>query len=146
MNTKLGILTAAVIIAAASSFAASPSLFQSSYAWVCPEPSPRSQKASIAVSGDKNVYIVWFTDKGTPNNNAEVMFKASTDGGKTFGNKTNLSNTPTADSINAEISEAGNNVYVTWWEMANETSIQPLMKISTDNGKSFGEIIKLSDK
>jgi hypothetical protein len=74
------------------------------------------------------------------------MFKTSTDGGKTFGNKTNLSNTPTADSINAEISEAGNNVYVTWWEMANETSIQPLMKISTDNGKSFGEIIKLSDK
>jgi hypothetical protein len=59
------------------------------------------RKAPIAVSGDNNVYVVWFNDKGTPNKNGEVMFKASTDGGKTFGNKTNLSNTPTVDSIDA---------------------------------------------
>jgi hypothetical protein len=137
MNTKQRILTAAVIIAAASSFAASQSLFQSSYAWIDPEPSPGGQKALIAVSGDNNVYVVWFTDKGTPNKNGEVMFKASTDGGKTFGNKTNLSNTPNVDSINAKISAAGNNVYVTWREMANETSIRPVMKVSNDNGKSF---------
>jgi hypothetical protein len=74
------------------------------------------------------------------------MFKASTYGGKTFDNKTNLSNTPTVDSINAEISAAGNNVYVTWWERANATSNEPVMKVSTDNGKTFGEIIKLSGK
>jgi hypothetical protein len=141
MNTKQRILTAAVIIAAAAS---PSSLFQSSYAWTDPTPNPRSQNAPIAVSGDKNVYVVWFTDKGTANNNGEVMFKASTDGGKTFGNKTNLSNTPNVDSINAEINAAGNNVYITWWERANATSNQPVMRVSNDNGKSFGELIKLS--
>jgi hypothetical protein len=56
--------------------------------------------------------VVWFTDKGTPNKNGEVMFKASIDGGKTFGNKT--SPPPNVDSINAEINAAGNNGYVTW--------------------------------
>ncbi len=72
----------------------------------------KSSKAPIATSRNNNVYIVWFNDKGTPNSNGEVMLKASTDNGKTFGNKINLSNTPNADSINAEISASGNNVYV----------------------------------
>lgn len=44
----------------------------------------------------------------------EVMFKASTDDGKTSGNKTNLSNTPNVDSINVEIAAAGSNVFVIW--------------------------------
>jgi hypothetical protein len=57
---------------------------QSAYAWTDPDPSHWSQNAPIATSGD-NVYLVWWTDKGTPNKNGEVMFRASTDGGKTFG-------------------------------------------------------------
>ena len=44
----------------------------------------------------------------------EVMFKASTDDGKTSGNKTNLSNTPNVDSINVETAAAGSNVFVIW--------------------------------
>jgi hypothetical protein len=86
--------------------------------------------------------VVWFTDKGTPNKNGEVMFEASTDGGKTFGNKT--SPPPNVDSINAEINAAGNNGYVTWWERANGTDNQPVMRVSNDNGKTFGELIMLS--
>jgi hypothetical protein len=74
------------------------------------------------------------------------MFKASTDSGKTFSNKTNLSNTARADSVDAEIAATGKNVYVTWWERANATSTEPVMRISNDNGKSFGEIVKLSAK
>jgi hypothetical protein len=35
---------------------------------------------------------LWFTDKGTPNSNGEVIFRASVDDGATFGNKTNPSN------------------------------------------------------
>jgi hypothetical protein len=92
------------------------------------------RKAPIATSGD-NVYVTWWTNK---TGNDEVMFKASTDVGKTFGNKTNLSNTPNVDSINAEISAAGNNVYVTWWER-NATSNEPVIRVSNDNGKTFGE-------
>lgn len=59
-------------------------------------------RAPIAISGD-NVYVVWTTDKNTPNNNSEVMFRASTDSGAAFGDKINLSNTTALDSFNAEI-------------------------------------------
>jgi len=103
----------------------------------------RAEAAPMATSGDKNVYVTWWTNKS---GDFEVMFKASTDGGKTFGPKINLSNTPTVDSVNAEINAAGNNVYVTWWERANATSNEPVMRVSNDNGKSFGEKIMLSAK
>jgi hypothetical protein len=95
--------------------------------------------APIATSGD-NVYIAWWSNK---TGNDEVMFKASTDGGKTFGNKINLSNTPKSDSQDAQIAAAGNNVYVTWRER-NQTTNEPVMKVSNDNGKTFGEKIMLS--
>jgi len=65
-------------------------------------------KAPIATSED-NVYVAWWSNK---TGNDEVMFKASTDGGKTFSDKMNLSNTPRSDSQDAEIAAAGNNVYV----------------------------------
>ncbi|MFL6486226.1 MAG: hypothetical protein ACJ71D_05875, partial [Nitrososphaera sp.] len=45
-------------------------------------------KAPMAASQDgNNVYIVWWTNKSE---NWEVMFRASTDGGQTFGDKINL--------------------------------------------------------
>ena len=96
-------------------------------------------KAPIATSGD-NVYIAWWTNK-TGNN--EVMFRASNDNGATFGHKTNLSNTTEADSEDAEIAASGDNVYVTWWER-NETSEEPVLRVSSDNGGSFGPILKLA--
>jgi hypothetical protein len=68
-------------------------------------------KAPIATSGD-NVYIAWWTNK-TGNN--EVMFRASTDNGATFGDKINLSNS-TVNSERAEIGTSGKKVFVTWWE------------------------------
>jgi hypothetical protein len=49
--------------------------------------------------------------------NWEVMFRASNDGGQTFGEAINLSNSIDAQSQNAEILAAGeNNVFVSWWE------------------------------
>ena len=75
------------------------------------------------------------------------MFKASTDGGKTFGDKINLSNTTKADSQDAQIDTFGDNdsnVIVTWWER-NATSNEPVARISTDSGKTFGPLLKLSD-
>jgi len=35
-----------------------------------------------------------------------------------------------------------NNVVVTWWE-TNERSDVPVMKVSTDNGKTFGPLLRL---
>src|SRR6266487_2669553 len=94
--------------------------------------------APIATSGN-NAYITWWSNK-TGNN--EVMFRASNDNGATFGHKTNLSNTSEADSEDAEIAASGDNVYVTWWER-NETSEEPVLRVSSDNGGSFGPILKL---
>jgi hypothetical protein len=96
--------------------------------------------APLAVSGDDNVYIVWWSNK-TGNN--EVMFRASTDGGKTFGDKMNLSNTPSTDSSDADIAASGNKIYITWWER-NSTSNEPVARISTDAGHTFGPLLYLS--
>jgi hypothetical protein len=96
-------------------------------------------KAPIATSGN-DVYVSWWSNK---TGNDEVMFKASTDGGKTFGDKMNLSNTPNSDSQDVQIAADGSNVYVTWWER-NQTANEPVLRVSNDNGKTFGEVIKLS--
>jgi hypothetical protein len=73
------------------------------------------------------------------------MFKASTDGGKTFSDKMNLSNSSKSESVDVQIAAAGSNVYVSWWE-GNQTSNEPVLRVSNDNDKTFGEIIKLSAK
>ena len=93
----------------------------------------------IAAS-DNNVYITWWTNK---TGNMEVMFRASTDNGVTFGDKMNLSNTTEADSDDAEMAASGNSVYVTWWER-NETSDEPVARVSNDNGAIFGQILRLA--
>jgi hypothetical protein len=71
------------------------------------------RKAPVVISGD-NVYIAWWSNK--TGNNDEGMFRASTDGGQTFDEKINLSNTTTTDSVDAEIAAEGGKVIVTWWE------------------------------
>jgi len=98
--------------------------------------------APIATSGDNNAYIAWWSNK---TGNDEAMFKASTDGGKTFNSKMNLSNSNNSDSQDAQIAAAGNNVYVTWWER-NATTNDPVMRVSNDNGKTFGQLLMLSNK
>src|SRR5215213_3953523 len=99
----------------------------------------RAEEAPIATS-DNNVYITWWTNK---TGNMEVMFRASTDNGVTFGDKINLSNTTEADSDDAEIAASGDSVYVTWWER-NETSDTPVARVSNDNGATFGQVLMLA--
>jgi hypothetical protein len=101
----------------------------------------RSEAAPVAITGD-NVYVAWWTNK---TGNDEVMFRASADTGKTFGDKINLSNSPNTNSTRVEIDSDANSVVVTWWE-TNQTSNIPVMRVSTDNGKTFGETIMLSAK
>jgi hypothetical protein len=99
------------------------------------------RKALSVVSGD-NIYIAWWTNN-TENGNEEVMFRASTDAGATFGDKINLSNTTDADSWRVEIAGEGEAVVVSWWE-TNQTSDIPVARISTDAGETFGPIMVLS--
>ena len=97
--------------------------------------------APLAISGE-NVYVAWWTNN-TGNNIDEVMFRSSTDGGTTFGDKINLSNTTDADSTRVEIAGEGDNVVVSWWE-TNQTSDTPVARISTDAGQTFGPMLMLA--
>lgn len=102
------------------------------------------RKAPIAMSGE-NVYMAWWTNKTTANNNnEEVMFRVSTDGGQTFGDKINLSNTTNSDSWKVEIAAEGDSVVVSWWE-TNQTDDTPVARISTDTGETFGPFLRLAN-
>src|SRR3712207_3850499 len=97
----------------------------------------------MAVSQDgNNVYIAWWTNKSE---NWEVMFRASNDGGQTFGDKINLSNSTDTESQTAEILAVGNNtVFVSWWELnENAHTNESVMRVSTDGGQTFGPMIML---
>jgi hypothetical protein len=99
-------------------------------------------RAPVAVSVD-NIYIAWWNGTaGLPDVQTDVMFRASTDGGATFSNSTNLSNTTDADSWRVEIAGEGDTVVVNWWE-TNQTSDIPVAKVSTDGGETFGPLIRL---
>jgi hypothetical protein len=101
-------------------------------------------KAPMAVSSPdgNNIYIVWWTNKSE---NWEVMFRSSHDGGQTFGDKINLSNSTDAESQNAEIIAAGNDrVLVSWWETNPVTgSSESVLRVSNDAGQTFGPMIML---
>ena len=103
--------------------------------------SPRCGFAPVAITGD-NVYVAWWTNN-TANKNEEVNFRASTDGGQTFGEKINLSNTTDKDSSRVEIDADADSVVVTWWE-SNQTSDTPVMRVSNDNGATFGPLLTLA--
>ena len=99
------------------------------------------RQAPPAIIGD-NVYVAWWTNN-TQNGNNEVLFRASTDGGASFANKTNLSNTTDSDSTRVEIGSDEDSVVVTWWE-TNQTDEIPVMRVSNDNGGTFGPILRLA--
>ena len=137
--TNIGIVIVATLIIAT---AAITGYFPQKIAKGIDMPVAPSRSRAPITTSDNNVYVSWWSNK---TGNDEVMFKASTDGGKTFGSKINLSNTPKSNSQDVQIAASGSNVYVSWWER-NQTSNEPVMRISNDNGKTFGEKIMLSER
>jgi len=89
---------------------------------------------------ENDVYVAWWTNKS---GNDEVMYRLSSDAGKTFTDKVNLSNSPNSDSVDVEISADEGRVAVSWWER-NQTLNEPVIRISNDNGKTFGPVLKLA--
>jgi hypothetical protein len=92
------------------------------------------------ITSDGNAYVTWWSNK---TGNDEVLFRASNDNGLTFGDKINLSNTTTSESVDAMIDADGDTVVVTWWER-NNTSNEPVLRISNDAGQTFGPLLQLS--
>ena len=89
---------------------------------------------------ENDIYVAWWTNK---TGNDEVMYRLSSDAGKSFTDKVNLSNTPNSNSVDVEISADEGRVAVSWWER-NQTVNEPVIRISNDNGKTFGPVLKLA--
>src|SRR2546425_1483775 len=138
-KTPLGIIIVAITLA--TTIAVTPTLIQiqSAHASVISSTS-RIFGGTIAISGS-NVYAAWWNNK---TGDFEVMFRASADNGHTFGPKINLSNSPGVASTDAQIAAEGKNVYVIWWERSGNTA-EPFLRISYDNGNTFGQKIMLSN-
>jgi cell division inhibitor SulA len=99
------------------------------------------EKTQIAASGN-NVYVVsWDRDPG----NWDIFFARSTNGGVTFEDAINLSDNPETHSDDAIMIADGQNVYVTWWErVTQEQPRVPVMRVSNDNGATFGQVMMLA--
>jgi len=61
-----------------------------------------------------------------------------------FADKINLSNSTDADSQDVEIAADGDNVIITWWER-NQTAEELVAMVSTDNGATFGPLLRLAN-
>jgi hypothetical protein len=99
----------------------------------------RSEKAPVATF-ENDIYVAWWTNE---TGNDEVMYRVSSDGGKTFTDKINLSNTPGVDSVDVEIAADEGKVAITWWERGESVN-EPVIRISSDGGKNFGQLLKLA--
>ena len=115
--------------------------YLASYAVEKPSKPSKALPALIATS-DENVYVVW-GNNDTANNNSEVMFRASIDGGQTYADKVNLSNSTGSNSTDFDVEATIDNVIVSWWE-TNQTSAEPVIVFSGDRGATFGPILRLA--
>jgi hypothetical protein len=115
--------------------------YLASYAVEKPSKPSKLLPALIATS-DENVYVVW-GNNDTANNNSEVMFRASIDGGQTYADKVNLSNSTGSNSTDFDVKATIDNVIVSWWE-TNQTSAEPVIVFSGDRGATFGPILRLA--
>lgn len=92
-----------------------------------------------------NVYVVWSeSTQSSTDNNYDIYFKASSDGGKTFGSTINLSDNPSF-SEHPQIAAVENNVYVVWTDNTSGHK-EVLFRMSTNQGKAFGKVLTISDE
>jgi hypothetical protein len=103
---------------------------------------PSKALPAVIAASDENVYVVWGSND-TANNNSEVMFRASIDGGQTYADKVNLSNSSGSNSTDFDVQATIDNVIVSWWE-TNQTSAEPVIVFSGDRGATFGPILRLA--
>ena len=96
--------------------------------------------APVAAIGEK-VYVTWATNKS---GNWEVMFRASNDSGRTFGDKVNLSNSSSADSIDPSVAANGENIVSVSFHDSRSGNVDTYVKTSTDGGKTFGPLVKIN--
>jgi hypothetical protein len=131
---KLVLGTISVLVVLATAIMAMALITQTVYAFSCRD----FVDAPVAASGN-NAYVTWPTNK---TGNWEVMFRASNDGGKTFADKINLSQSPNANSFHSNVAASGKNVYVSLHD-ARSGNLDTYVRTSADSGKTFGPLIKI---
>ena len=101
--------------------------------------------ASIAAGNDGSVNIVW-QDKTTGQAEEEIFYSRSPDGGKSWSNPVNISNTP-AGSSEAKVAVGPDNaVHVVWVDaLSGAKSPDVYYVVSTDAGKTWSERAELSN-
>lgn len=103
-------------------------------------PASLSYEPQITTMGE-NVYVVWEDDEGN-SGNTDIFFVRSTDGGKSFSSKINLSNDPSG-SGSPQLLVAGQKIYVAWsGTTPDNTDI--IFSQSVNNGDYFTEPKNLS--
>ena len=137
MNKKLVLVVIVMITLGTAIIATTTTIQQQVYGVTSKRDFHGGTRTSIF---ENDVYVAWWTNK---TGNDEVMYRLSSDAGKTFTDKVNLSNTPNSDSVDVEISADEGRVAVSWWER-NQTLNEPVIRISNDNGKTFGPVLKLA--
>ncbi len=100
----------------------------------------------IAVFGN-NVYVVWL-DQGV-DDNTNILLKASSDGGATFGRTVHISSNANQETF-PKVAAYGDNVYIAW-NMAghnlDERDNEGLFFVrSLDRGNTFENIIQLNQE
>ncbi|MGI0040813.1 MAG: sialidase family protein [Nitrosopumilaceae archaeon] len=93
----------------------------------------------IALSGDK-IFVVWYdeTEYGS-----DVFFTKSVDGGLTFSNPINLSQTNARSEL-PQIVASNENVFIVWQDFSQGNG-DIFLRESTDSGATFGSIRNLSN-
>jgi hypothetical protein len=105
--------------------------------------SPSRNRPAITLNED-NVFVIW-PDNKTTTGKSEIFLAKSADGGASFKDILNLSNT-TGRSANPELIISGANIYVTWLEDFNNSGNWEIyFKASNDNGTTFNKPINISN-
>ena len=113
------------------------------------EPENISENAGLSIdpqisSEGNNIYVVW-TEFAPDFSSTEIFFSVSTDGGLTFSDPDNLSESA-GNSFNPQISSEGNNVYVVWNDDTDNLGINDIFfAFSTDGGLTFSEPENISE-
>jgi hypothetical protein len=104
-------------------------------------PASLSYHPKIVASGE-NVYIVWEDDEGK-SGNSDIFFMKSSDAGKTFTSKSDLSNDQSGSGM-PQLSVSDGNVYVVWMGTSPDNTDIFLAQSSND-GNSFTVPANLSN-
>ena len=102
-----------------------------------------SERPTIAAY-ENNVYVIWVEEM---QNETNILFRKSTDGGNTFDQTIHLGSSGHAKVpvLPKALAAFGNNVYVVWRHLAEDGETGSiLLKSSNDAGKTFGETIHIS--